>query len=647
MMTILDKFRKRISARGWTWMPYLSVLTLHQRTLYGALALGCAITILFTLFLQGAPFFARAELSTYDWQITHRGAQLVPADIAVVAVDAGSIADLSAGHVPVPRAWMARAVTVLHRDGARAIGIDFLYPAPSLYGPSDDRALARAVNGAGNVVLGEALDLGAASNNIVASHTLTPSVPDVGKPAGQGLLNIPLDNDGLVRATDPMPDGPQRCAGASASCRTLLPVLPLELAAVALHRTAADLARTLPPSMLINYRGDLQAFPLYAFDSVARGLDAARLFRHKIVLIVPAAAVLKDSMQTPLGTQYGGMVQANALATILNHDPILPLGDLGNSLVLLLTGLLTTLAAARFGLWRSAGAVLGVAVLFTLATILLFGRFGIWVHLVTPLAAVVVIFAAIMALRFGTEERQRRKTGKIFGQYVKPEIVDLLVNAGDPEAALSGRRRAVSVLFVDIRGFTHMSEGMSPEDVLACLDVYLEDLTDSVQEFDGTLDKYVGDELMAIWNAPREQADHPLRVVRCALDMVGRMEGINARLQARGLPAITYGVGVNTGEAVVGQMGSSMRKQYTVIGDAVNTGARLCGAAAGGEVLIGEETWHAVGNLLVVEETEPLALKGKTRPLRTFRVLGETQEGQVRPDVVRGATNWEEQPSRG
>lgn len=604
-------------------MPHLSALTLHQRTLYGALVLGVAVTLLFALVLQGGPVFARAELSAYDWQLSHRPAQPIPSDIAVVALDDASIRDMANGSYPIPRALMARAISTLHRDGARAIGVDFLYVGPSLFGPADDHALARAIKGAGNVVLAQALEGEVASSNVSQSTSLHPPIQQFLKgAAGVGLANVPLDSDGVIRASTLLQDGPLTCANPLPACRTQLPVLPLELIAIAQHRTVQAVMRGLPTSLLINYRGTLQDFPLYEFESVAQGQDEARLFRGKIVLIVPAANITKDVVQTPFGTEYGGMVQANVLATLLNRDPILPLGNTGNTLILIITGLLATLAAARFDIWRSVAAVLGIIALGLLASVALFDLFGIWVHMVTPLAAIIIQVAGIMALRFATEERQRRKTGQIFGQYVKPEIVDLLVNAGNPEAALAGRRRPVSVLFVDIRGFTRMSEGMQPEDVLSCLDVYLEELTESVQDFDGTLDKYVGDELMALWNAPRDQTDHPLLAVRSALDMVARMEHINAQLQSRNLPHISYGIGVNTGEVVVGQMGSSMRKQYTVIGDAVNTGARLCGAAAGGEILIGEATWEAIGNRLTVEETEPLALKGKTRPLRTFRVLG-------------------------
>jgi adenylate cyclase len=416
----------------------------------------------------------------------------------------------------------------------------------------------------------------------------------------------------------------------------------LALAAVALRKPWTELAKDLPAqNMLLNYVGPqnpvdttLQSFRSTEFEGVALGQDAPRVYRNKIVLVVPAAVDYKDQFNTPFGQMYGGYVQANALNTILNRNPIVPAGPLGNALILLIVGLLATGIAAQFGIIRSTLGVILVAIVYAGFTIALFDYFNVWINLITPETAIVLSFAGIMALRFATEERKRRRTSKIFGQYVKPEIVDILVNAKDEEVALAGARRPVTVLFVDIRGFTAMSEHMNPEDVVSALDIYLEELTVSVQDLNGTIDKYVGDELMAIWNAPGYQENHPLLAVKCALDMIDRIDRINRQLLAKGLPAIRYGIGVNTGEVVVGQMGSSLRKQYTVIGDTVNTAARLCSAAGGGEIIIGEETWEAIGDQLVVEETEPLPLKGKSKRFRTFVVLALREETVASPEPV-------------
>jgi adenylate cyclase len=233
-----------------------------------------------------------------------------------------------------------------------------------------------------------------------------------------------------------------------------------------------------------------------------------------------------------------------------------------------------------------------------------------------------------MAFRFATEERLKRRIKSSFSLYLKPEIVELISQSANPESELAAARRPLSALFVDIRGFTAMSERMPPESVVEALDVYLEELTASVQQYNGTINKYVGDEIIGIWNCLHlhPQHDHAMLAVRCGLDMIARMDRINEQLRALGLPTIKYGIGINTGEAIVGQMGSSFRKQYDVIGDVMNTAARLCSAAGGGEIIISQWTWEAIGDHLIVEETDPLKLKGKSEPMRTFAVLGIASE---------------------
>ena len=156
-----------------------------------------------------------------------------------------------------------------------------------------------------------------------------------------------------------------------------------------------------------------------------------------------------------------------------------------------------------------------------------------------------------MAYRFFYEEREKRKVKSLFGQYLKPELVENMAKARSVEDIMvGGERKELCLLFVDIRGFTHMSESMEPQDVLRVIDLYLEELTKVVFRWDGTLDKYVGDEIMAFWNAPHDQEGHALLAVRCAWEMVAMMPEIKANLASQGLPQIQYGIGVNTGPGI-------------------------------------------------------------------------------------------------
>ncbi|HLJ68193.1 MAG TPA: adenylate/guanylate cyclase domain-containing protein [Chloroflexota bacterium] len=610
----------------------------HQRTLYAGLAIGAALTLLMLLVLQGLPIFTRAELAAYDFQFQRRGDRPAPANVVVVGLDDASVQDLSAGRYPIPRRFMADAITFLHRAGAAVIAPDFAYIGPSMYGPADDRALARAVRAAGNVVLPSIIPTASASQFVqcMTSIELPLDALNAGA-AGVGLANVPVDQDGAVRSADLLQTA-HLAKGNECVPGGNLPSFPLAIASVALDRSPAAIVRGLGSRIQINYNGyqypgdaAQTTFRYVQFEAVARQQDDPAIFRHKVVLIIPAAAITKDLFNTPYGLMYGGFVQANTVNTILRRDPIVPASPLTNDLLLLIVGLMTTMVGATLGIWRSSAVALFGAVGFVLLSSLLFAGARIWINLVTPEVCIVIVFGAIMALRFATEERLRKKATATFGRYVKGEIVDILMNAGDPAAALRGIRRPISVLFVDIRGFTSMSEHMAPERVVATLDVYLEQLSRCVDELNGAVDKYVGDELMALWNAlPYPQEDHALCAVRCALSMVVHAENINRELVTQGLPEIHYGIGVNSGDAVVGQMGSSVRATYTAIGDTVNTGARLCSAAGKNEILIGQATWEMIGPSLVTEETEPLLLKGKTDPLRTFRVLGIREEaGQV------------------
>jgi adenylate cyclase len=240
-----------------------------------------------------------------------------------------------------------------------------------------------------------------------------------------------------------------------------------------------------------------------------------------------------------------------------------------------------------------------------------------------------------MAYRFLYEEREKRKVKGIFGKYLKPELVEVLASKRSlQDITLGGDRREVSLLFVDIRGFTHMSESMDAADVLKVLDIYLDELTAIVFKWDGTLDKYVGDEIMAIWNAPHEQAQHALLAVRCAWDMVDAMPRINARLAALGLPQIMYGVGVNTGPATVGFMGTGARNTYTAIGDTVNTAARFCGAAGPTQILIGQQTYEECRDYIAVDMVPGVQLKGKSAEKFTIYRITAIREQPGSPWVT-------------
>ena len=248
-----------------------------------------------------------------------------------------------------------------------------------------------------------------------------------------------------------------------------------------------------------------------------------------------------------------------------------------------------------------------------------------WVpDLFHPWLGIALTYTGVTAYRFLYENREKRKVTALFGMYLKPEIVGELARTrgGVNDMLRGGVRRDVTLMFVDIRGFTSMSESMAPGDVTEVVQMYLDHLSGIIFTWDGTVDKYVGDEIMAFWNAPRMQENHALLALRCAYDLVNRASELQERLLAKGLPPIRWGIGINTGPAVVGNMGSRSRVQYTALGDTVNTAARFCAHAPAFHVLIGQQTYEMCREHIAVDLVPGVQLKGKSA--ETFRIYDVT-----------------------
>ena len=293
-------------------------------------------------------------------------------------------------------------------------------------------------------------------------------------------------------------------------------------------------------------------------------------------------------------------------------------------LVLLVLAVLTAVAVARMSVLVGL-LVTGVSlVVFTFAMSFFSFNNGFVPDLFHPLLAMGLTYTGVTAYRFLYEDREKRKVTSIFGQYLKPEIVAQLAKTrgGVDDILRGGERREITLLFVDVRGFTSMSERMEADDVVSVVQMYLDHLSGIIFTWDGTVDKYVGDEIVAFWNAPRLQENHALLAVRCAYDLINRAPELQAKLIAKGLPPIRWGIGVNTGPAVVGNLGSRSRLQYTALGDTVNTAARFCANAPAYHLLIGQPTYDMCKDYIAVDMVPGVQLKGKSA--ETFRIYQVT-----------------------
>ena len=318
---------------------------------------------------------------------------------------------------------------------------------------------------------------------------------------------------------------------------------------------------------------------------------------------------------------YGYRIMGDAISTVLDDRYLRTQPDSYDFVATLLMGML--IGAAVYVLsFRRAMLFTGVVLAAYALLAILLGRVGFLADpLYTPVA---IVLAAVISLaaRYVLEERERRKVERMFGQYVDPRVVEQLAAKGSVDQIMrGGERRELTLLFVDIRGFTAMSEAMAAEGVVNLVQVYLDELSQLIFKWDGTIDKFVGDEIVALWNAPVAQPDHALLAMRCAYDLIAQAPALQAKLAAKGLPPVSWGIGVNTGPAVVGNMGSRDRFQYTALGDTVNTAARFCSAAPGFNVLVGWPTYEASSNYIAVDEMPGLQLKGKSAErFRVFRV---------------------------
>jgi adenylate cyclase len=408
-------------------------------------------------------------------------------------------------------------------------------------------------------------------------------------------------------------------------------------------QTAGDVAEFGPHriplvngQMLINY--SLGSGPTCTYDQIFRGgcphpevikdhivvvgnkiIDAGDVYSQTVAFKHDASFCPVLRPRCMLDNQnYGYRIMADTMATVLQDRYISV--EPRNSIVAIavLLALIIGLAVYALGFRAAVLAVVTSVALYYLAA-LVFSQHD---QLIDPLyAPIAMVLAASFSLgaRYVLVERERRKVERIFGQYVDPRISRQLADSRSIKDVTSrGERRELTLMFVDIRGFTAMSEAMAAEDVLAVIQEYLNEMSSLILKWDGTIDKYVGDEIVAIWNAPTTQPNHALWAVRCAYDLIACAKTFQSRLSSRGLPPISWGVGVNTGPAVVGNMGSKDRLQYTALGDTVNTAARFCSVAPAFTVLLGQATFDACHDYIAVEQVPGIQLKGKSA--ERFRV---------------------------
>ncbi len=466
-----------------------------------------------------------------------------------------------------------------------------------------------------------------------------------------GLINASPDEDGVNRR---MP----LLAGIKGS-GVVLPSLALKAVEVASgpaeievvgdpRSPAPDLVRVGPisvstelgASVMLDWTGpfDPKRFPIFSVVDILDGRVEAAQIEDRVVFVAATAIGTHDQRVTPLepavpGVYIHATVAQNLLeGRRLSRPPYVVFLEL---LILVGIGAIAGGLMARVGLRGQIGLTLLLAVAWGIVNQLLFLR-GLVVVTVLPLMLIFGCLLVMSMWSYLVEQRERRQTRRAFGQYLSPQVLDKVLAEPEEYLKLGGRRYEATVLFSDIRGFTTISEALTPEALGRFLNEYMTPMTDIVFRHQGTLDKYIGDAVMAFWGAPVAQPDHALRACRAAIEMHGEVDRINRQFAEEGLPKIAIGIGLSSGPMTIGNMGSDDHFAYTALGDRVNLGARLESQtkAYGVGVMISEATYRQVANDMLGRELGALRVKGKSEPVGIFELIGPHEESGDRVPFV-------------
>jgi adenylate cyclase len=629
-------------------------------------SLGIVITLaVCALFLAAGlrdfevPLLDQLELKTYDMRLRALEASR-PRHVTIAAIDEQSLARV--GRWPWSRSVHAELVRRLDEAGAKVIAFDIFFSERE--SPKADAQLARALGATKKTVLasvflltpGEARYLSESGLQAGLKAIAPQAIADAGgreaRPKSFGVLanlpelqagaaysghiNVLPDADGVYRrvplvmlhANRYFPSFDVQVARAFRPDQELALKLD-EWGAVSLNVAGSEFPLDTQGQLLVRYRG--KAGETFDTVSVADILDRKAnlaLLKDRVVLIGNTAAALGDIRATPFGSTFQGVeLRANVIENLLDGRAIerpdwMTLVDVTLMAVI---GLLLVWLLPRFGVAGGGLLAAGLLAAYVALAVWLFDSQGLWLNLVYPSLLIALLFATATLVSYFFTFSEKRYLKLAFQHYVPPAVVeDLVADAG--ALRLGGEKRELTVLFSDIRGFTTLSEGMQPEELVKLMNEYFTVMTEQVFAHRGSLDKYIGDAIMAVFGAPLPEREHALLACRAALDMARVLEELQAKWRANGLPAVSIGVGINTGPMVVGNMGSSTRFNYTVVGDAVNLASRIEGLnkTYGTNILVSEYTYEQVKDAFPqAREVDSVRVRGREQPVRLYELYAE------------------------
>jgi len=525
-------------------------------------------------------------------------------DIVIVAIDDYSFREL--GMLPWPRGYYAEVINYLNQSSV--IGMDVIFDLAT--DTENDSKLADSLK-TGNVVLAAEYTSFSFINGELYGESLLKPNATLGTPGVDfetGFVNLYQDSDGVIRSFTPHISG----------------IEDHDHFSMVVVGERTGITPNLESSrMLINYYAEPGGYEYISFSDVYNKSIPASYFEGKIVLIGVTSPLEHDDYVVPISNQAmpGVEIHANLVQSIIWQDYLYYQGDVSAIGVIFLFALLTGILLFRFRIHIATALLAVLAIAYIFFTIYTFDS-GIIMNVIYPLLSIILVYIALVVTYYLTEERSRKWITSVFGKYVSPVVIDNLIKNPD-KINLGGEKRNITIFFSDIRGFTSISEKLEPEELVRLLNDYLTEMTSIIIKNQGLVDKFMGDAIMAFWGAPLDQPDHAEMACLSSLEMMDKLRELQKKWKKEGIPSFDIGIGLNSGDAIVGNMGSSNRFDYTAMGDNVNIASRLEGLNKiyGTNIIISENTYKIIKDKFKTRKLDTVKVKGKKKPIVIYELL--------------------------
>ena len=380
--------------------------------------------------------------------------------------------------------------------------------------------------------------------------------------------------------------------------------------------------------MLINFFSEPGGYTHISFSDIYHNKTDPSYFQGKIVLIGATASNLHDDAIVPISNEAmaGVEINANLVQSILTRDFLHDQDDLSAVGLIFLFALVAGILIYLFRIHIATILLAIITIAYVILSIYTFNS-GLILNILFPILSMITVYISLVVLYYLTEEKSRKWITSVFGKYVSPIIIDNLLKNPD-RIKLGGEKLNITISFSDIRDFTPISEKLDPEDLVHLLNDYLTEMTEIILNDQGLVDKYMGDAIMAFWGAPLAQPNHPEMACESSLEMITKLKELQTKWKKEGKPTFDIGIGLNSGDAIVGNMGSSQRFDYTAIGDNVNLASRMEGLNKiyGTNILITEYTYKSIKDKFETRKLDVVRVKGKRKPIHIYELLAKKDQ---------------------